>query len=375
MYEANLTNIAGALAEISEEAFEGRVSWGQVCEVYLRAFPGCYVTLINKDIVTQRIEFIEHTILSSNFVDSFVNYYSAINPWNDIWKNLTDGECFIRSKYFPISDVEDSEFFSDWMSKIGDYYSATGVKVNISSSQRIFLTLHYPTSLSEKYDELVPRVSLVHSQLLERIAISNTQSADQLIAVSSDVSLIGLENDIVFVLDDNMNIIKANKYAEEQLQEKKFFRCRISKFYTVSPSVTEKLKKMVRSLANSATVTVSKACFLIEDAPWLVTFGRLPTNSPNLIAVHKRLVRVKFRRLDTVQQSDNFDELRKVFNLSLSETKLCECLYLGKSLSETAELLNWTYETARSNIKIVFQKTGQRKQADLIRLLERFMLS
>jgi DNA-binding CsgD family transcriptional regulator/PAS domain-containing protein len=58
-----------------------------------------------------------------------------------------------------------------------------------------------------------------------------------------------------------------------------------------------------------------------------------------------------------------------LFGLTPAEARLASALLAGKSLSEAAELYSVCQETVRTQIKSVFQKTGTRRQGELIRLL------
>jgi DNA-binding CsgD family transcriptional regulator len=61
--------------------------------------------------------------------------------------------------------------------------------------------------------------------------------------------------------------------------------------------------------------------------------------------------------------------LRILFGLTRAESRLAISLLDGNSLSESADLNKVGQETVRSQIKSIFQKTGTRRQGELIRLL------
>lgn len=62
--------------------------------------------------------------------------------------------------------------------------------------------------------------------------------------------------------------------------------------------------------------------------------------------------------------------LRGLFGLTSAEIRLAQALANQDSLSETAAALAISRETARSQLKSVFRKTGMRKQSQLIRLID-----
>ena len=60
------------------------------------------------------------------------------------------------------------------------------------------------------------------------------------------------------------------------------------------------------------------------------------------------------------------DFLEKRFDLTPAEARLVVHLVQGTSLKFSAEALGVTYETARTCLKSVFQKTGTRRQPQLV---------
>jgi DNA-binding CsgD family transcriptional regulator len=63
--------------------------------------------------------------------------------------------------------------------------------------------------------------------------------------------------------------------------------------------------------------------------------------------------------------------IRTLFGLTAAETRLALRLLTGESLRSAAAALGITYESARSQLKAIFQKTGTHRQGELIALLAR----
>ena len=58
--------------------------------------------------------------------------------------------------------------------------------------------------------------------------------------------------------------------------------------------------------------------------------------------------------------------LRSMFDLTPAEARLARNLAAGRSLRQAADEAGIAYETARWHLKILFQKTGTRRQAELV---------
>jgi DNA-binding CsgD family transcriptional regulator len=61
--------------------------------------------------------------------------------------------------------------------------------------------------------------------------------------------------------------------------------------------------------------------------------------------------------------------LQRLYGLSPAEGRLAALLFQGRRLEEAAEELGISLHTARNQLKSIFQRTGSRRQSDLMRLL------
>ena len=65
--------------------------------------------------------------------------------------------------------------------------------------------------------------------------------------------------------------------------------------------------------------------------------------------------------------------LRRRFGLSPAQGRVAASLRSGKTLQEAARELGISYDTVRSHLKALFEKTGTRRQVELVMLLRRGM--
>jgi DNA-binding CsgD family transcriptional regulator len=69
--------------------------------------------------------------------------------------------------------------------------------------------------------------------------------------------------------------------------------------------------------------------------------------------------------------NESVDLLRSHFDLTPSEARLTLRLLAGDKLQSAAVKLDISYETARGHLKNIFNKTGARRQAELVVLIVR----
>jgi DNA-binding CsgD family transcriptional regulator len=63
--------------------------------------------------------------------------------------------------------------------------------------------------------------------------------------------------------------------------------------------------------------------------------------------------------------------LKNRFGLTPAEARLVLRLMMGDSLHSAAKALGIKYETVRTHLKSIFQKTGTRRQAELVIMIIR----
>jgi DNA-binding CsgD family transcriptional regulator len=126
----------------------------------------------------------------------------------------------------------------------------------------------------------------------------------------------------------------------------------------------------VKALASDPEVP-PRAIVLSRD-PWLdmllVAAKRSAHSAKSVPAV------IAYVHGDSALSADRCEQLRQLFNLLPSESRLALALVRGMSLVEAAGELGLTVETARTYSKKIYSKMGARGQADLVRFIHRSVL-
>ena len=111
-----------------------------------------------------------------------------------------------------------------------------------------------------------------------------------------------------------------------------------------------------------------------EARPRAINLGRDPWTDMLVTPLHKqpvapgaKPVAIVYLSGDRRSQADRCEQLADLFGLLPSEARLAWAIASGLSLQEAAQELGLTIETARHYSKIIFAKTGARRQAELVR--------
>ena len=71
-------------------------------------------------------------------------------------------------------------------------------------------------------------------------------------------------------------------------------------------------------------------------------------------------------------RSEHLSEHSHLFDLTPRETEVASALLEGHSINSMSEALGMSRNTARNHLQALFQKTRTNRQADLLRMLDRF---
>jgi DNA-binding CsgD family transcriptional regulator len=92
---------------------------------------------------------------------------------------------------------------------------------------------------------------------------------------------------------------------------------------------------------------------------------------PQMRGDARQLVRLSRHAMTRGQRILHESDMSAEFGLTAAEARLALRLLAGESVRDAAHALGITYESARSRLKSIFQKTGTHRQGELIALLAR----
>ena len=167
-------------------------------------------------------------------------------------------------------------------------------------------------------------------------------------------------------LDAGCRIIDATDNVEQLFQWGKLLRRgRYDRLVPASPAVDRQLTALLKDF--SAQREARPQAFNLSKDPWV---EMLVTPVQRLaFAGSKTPVAIVYISGDRRSQSDRCDQLVDLFGLLPSEARLAWMLAQATSISEAAEALGLTVETARNYSKKIYAKTGARGHAELVRII------
>lgn len=305
------------------------------------------------------------------FVDSYRDYYAAKNIF--LPRTLSDPVGTVRLTHTICSEREilSTEFYEGWMKPQDQLWGVTGLLLRDDSAQGMISCLRGPRdgpfgeSEREILEVVVPhlqRAVLLH----QKIAAVNL--LNESVVAAFDRWQMG-----VILLDSSGRVVLMNKAAEKianqrdglvvdrstitasRSTEKRRLRDLIAQAGQAGKSTAKSrvgaMPVSRESLRRPLQVLVSS--FRVKDHPFLLTKPSviLFVNDPEHTPATPETI------------------LRQLFGFTVAEAKLALLLMEGKTMAEASAERGITISTARAQLRALLEKTGTRRQAELVRLL------
>jgi DNA-binding CsgD family transcriptional regulator len=195
----------------------------------------------------------------------------------------------------------------------------------------------------------------IHRKLMERTQIGHAA-----------VATLDRMSSAAFICDEDAMVLHKNARAE-RLASSFVHQHRLS---LPSASENARLRNAIAAVAEGALNGTAR-----DIRMRLTSVGDIPVSAV-VSAIHQQDVVHLIRPLVAVlvgvhgdATDDAVGGLQELYGLTGAELRLAQALLLGQSLRLAASKLGLSYETTRTYLKRLFDKTGTRRQPDLVRTL------
>lgn len=184
-------------------------------------------------------------------------------------------------------------------------------------------------------------------------------------------------NQGVFLLDRNLRVIFSNAEAARVLESRAVLEIgRLGKLYLTGQKENQQLQSVFQGMIQSVqggSRTSKKAIFLaagsgMRSKPLKLTISLVD----NVIEteLNKEGIAIAVFVNDPDRPTSFSDAyMQQAYALTPTECNIMKALLKNKNIGDIAEMRGTTLETARSQLKLIMQKTGTHSQVELSRLL------
>jgi DNA-binding CsgD family transcriptional regulator len=167
----------------------------------------------------------------------------------------------------------------------------------------------------------------------------------------------GVDSPMILLIDQARRLVDCTRAAAEMLEQGDPLAQEFGRLTMCRQQDRTGLTEMIRQALTSGTAVLSAG----RDAVRIeaVRFGS-GDDEPRLLLVCRRREVNPDRHVESVAER---------FGLTTAERRLLSLLFAGVSLTSAASSLGVARTTARTHLQRIFDKTGSRRQSDLVRMV------
>jgi DNA-binding CsgD family transcriptional regulator len=311
-----------------------------------------------------------------------MDVYFARGASGNVLLKVDDPEAFMRrwtpriltdEDWMPKEALLRSEYYNDFLRHI-DVHSVMMVRLASRGLNAVNLDLGRPQRRGPFEAADIARVGHYHPHLIRSLALGRRLGARREIETAATAYL-EMSPHAVFLVGDDGRVRHTNAAAQRLLAGGRGVTMVRGRLGSVVPDQTRRLEALVGAA--------------ISPDPEQRTGGSMPISSPDrLLPLSVMVAPLRPDRLAMFQGGPcaivcvtdleagvSLPEarLRELFGLSAAEARVVVALVEGRTPKEAAGALGLSFYTVRAHLVRIFDKTGTRRQAELVRLIMRLI--
>lgn len=294
-------------------------------------------------------------------------HFGPIDPRQEIAARAGVGEWIRCHQHFDDAFVRRSEFFNEYLIPYG-YRYAMGARLGDTEEHSVFIGMHRDLGQNPFGEEEVRRIKRVDAHLA-RAARLFLKSEDLRMKLDSGLRALDALDFAVMIVDQAGLVRFANSTAEELLRRKEgTLAMRKGRLVHTAPSAHARFETLLRDAVMSGRGGGMRLTPDWEHASLHLLVVPLSPRS-RLAAPWQIPLALVFVSNPMARRMLPAHTLGLLFGLSPAEARLAEALVQGFSPGEYAASAGVSLNTVRTQIRSLFDKTGCRRLAELVKLL------
>lgn len=270
-----------------------------------------------------------------------------------------DEECLDRRR------LERSDYWNEFLVPVGAFHSIF-VRLALRDNDIVSISLGRPSHLGPFSDEEIARIKPFHRHLIRAERIGRSLGSRQAEFDQLDALLAG-SSEALFFLDDRFKLLRWTSAADLLLRDGSMLRDVGGQLCAARAGPNAQLQRALASALAAGAPSPLTLPGATPDGAITVSVARMGERIAAGLA-GARCLMVCARPL-VGRDEDAAGTLRTRYELTVKEAELAMALATGHSLRDVAARRGVSFYTARNQLTAVFDKTGCRRQQDLVRLL------
>lgn len=351
---------------IYDAAFDERL-WVPAMNRMADLVGGASTMLIRKDLNTGQGRGLFGRVDETMFADYF-GRFAQDNPLASAVSHMSAGSFLIDWQVMRKGDLVRSAYYNEFLSRLG-IHSILGLMIWRRGSEVAIINLTRPLRQGDYQPEDAARLTMLMPHLRRAVHIASQPRTE---LSGTHLAEAGIEawRDATVLLDGAGKVLHANALARDILDRHDGLALCGGRIAAGDPEIALRLRGVAAGCANRPEAARGDS-FVVARAgdrrPYLVTVVPVRRNEGILFPDQIRVV-MTIIDLDRRHRPDR-EILLSAFGLSRAQANVAALLAAGQSGAEIALALGISQFTVRRHLADIMDRTGTRRQSDLVRLL------
>jgi DNA-binding CsgD family transcriptional regulator/PAS domain-containing protein len=306
------------------------------------------------------------------WIQCYKDYFFQVDPWMKMLHNSNKPIIACTNDIFSNREYKQMEIYHDYVVPNNCHYGMGGM-ANVSEDFKIYLAMQrgynrgaFHQDQLALYKKLAPHINqaALINQRTQQLELQRNTLQQALNRISS----------AVFVVNDSRRVQFMNTAAESLLDQHPALSFRRGALQLGTAQYNQQLANLINN------ATVGRADSRVVEAGGMqftqaghakglsILVSPLSRDNIDFNLTGNRAAMVMISGVNETAQPAQ-EMLVAIYQLTESEAKVTSLLCAGLTLAEISEQLRLTLNTVKTHLKAVFQKTGTRRQAELVNLI------
>jgi DNA-binding CsgD family transcriptional regulator len=350
----------------------GSGDWAPLLDEIMQFLAGNAIALIYHDFSHNLGSILLARGYNQEYLSTYTSYHASRNVWLARERDYrSPGTIHIGEQLVPEQELVRSRFYTEWL-RPQDLHHRLCAVLSREEATVVFLeVLRSQESVGfDEHDVERCRLLLPH---LQRALRMRRRLAD--LEVERDAALRVLDQlpwGVVFV-DEHRNRLAANRHADEILIAGDGLTARGNVLRADLADETARLERLLNSALDRTGRQRSSAGGTLSitrpSGAHPLSVVVVPLNIEMETFGERGPIAAIFVTDPDSPLDPHEQHLRELYALTAGEARLASLLLQGKSVEEAAAVMGITVNTARTRLKRIYNKTGVRRQPELVRRL------
>jgi DNA-binding CsgD family transcriptional regulator/PAS domain-containing protein len=271
----------------------------------------------------------------------------------------------------PYDEYLETRFYREWAQPQGWVDSASAV-LDKSVTGFVLLSVYRNAEGHRVDDVMRRRMQLIVPHVRRAVMIGKAIDLRSTEAARLGDAFDGLSA-AMFLVDASGRIVHCNLSAHDMLGEGDVLYSQQDILAAVDPQAGHSLRNELAAVSTGDTAAgaggVAVALSSSPDQHWLAHVLPLTSGARRRAGIVYSAVAAVFVRKTSLDMPSSMQAIAKIYKLTPSELRVFAAVVDVGGISAVADALGISEATVKTHLQHVFEKTGQRRQTDLMKLL------